>query len=469
MITFLLWFNFVVFLYFATINAFYIFLVVLGYTGIQRQKRNAFLLEPEQIVQSPFLRPISLVAPAYNEEASIVQSVASLLQLRYPKYEVIVVNDGSKDATLKTVVEAYEMVESPIIYRHQIPCNPIKAIYVSPKHPNLIVVDKVNGKKADAINAGINVSRYPLFLAMDADSLLEKDALLKTIRPFFEDPTTLCVGGTLRVVNGCTVVRGEVTDIRAPKNFLANCQAMEYLRSFLFGRVGWDELDATLIISGAFGMFNKRAVIACGGFDVNSVGEDMELVVRLRRWGTQNMKRHRVRFVADTVCWTEVPESWTIFKRQRARWTRGLMQTLAKHKSMIFNPRYGTVGIIAMPFFLFFEALGPLIEVLGYIVFFLCLVFGLLNAQFAFWFLVVAVLLGTGLSIGSVMLMEISERRYYRLRDVFKLMLFAIVDNFGYRQIHSIFRLIGMIEYFRGVKGWGEMQKKGFGGTPAKN
>jgi len=466
MITFLLWFNYAVFLYFVAINSFYIFLVVLGYIGIRRQRRNAFLLESEQIVQSPYVRPVSLIAPAYNEEASIVDSVASLLQLRYPLYEVIVVNDGSKDETLKAVVEAYDMVPSRLLYRHQIPCNPIKAIYVSPKYPQLIVVDKVNGKKADAINAGINVSRYPLFCAMDADSLLEKDALLKSMRPFFEDPTTLCVGGSLRVVNGCTVVRGDVTEVRAPSNYLACCQALEYLRSFLYGRVGWDELDATLIISGAFGVFNKQAVIAAGGFDVNSVGEDMELVVRLRRWGYQHMERHRVRFVAETVCWTQVPEDLTIFKRQRARWMRGLMQTLWKHKGMVFNPRYRTVGLVAMPFFVLFEMLGPVVETVGYIVFILCWAFGLLNWEFAFWFLMVSVFLGTVLSIGSVLLMELTERRYGKLRDVLKLLGFCVLDNFGYRQVHSFFRMLGLFEYLKGKKGWGEMNKTGFGNKP---
>jgi cellulose synthase/poly-beta-1,6-N-acetylglucosamine synthase-like glycosyltransferase len=297
---------------------------------------------------------------------------------------------------------------------------------------------------------------------MDADSLLEKDALLKSMRPFFEDPTTLCVGGSLRVVNGCEVTRGEVTDVRAPRSFIATCQALEYLRAFLFGRVGWDELEATLIISGAFGLFNKHAVIAVGGFDINTVGEDMEIVVRLRRWAFKNLPRHRVRFVAETVCWTEVPESWRILKRQRSRWMRGLMETLVKHRGMIFNPRYGIVGMLALPFFLLFEMLGPIIETVGYIVFVLCWWVGLLNWEFAFWFLCVSVLLGTVISMAAVLLMELTERRYYRMKDVAKLLLFCIFDNFGYRQLHSVFRLIGLFQYFRGKKGWGEMQKHGF-------
>lgn len=463
LIAFLIWFNYAVFLYFVALNGFYVFLILLGYFGIRSDKQSAFLLDDEQMVQSPHIRPVSLVAPAYNEEATIAESVASLLQMRYPLYEIIVVNDGSTDRTLEVLTGSYEMVPGFVLYRHRLECAKIRGIYVSAKYPRLIVVDKENaGSKADAANAGINVSRYPLFCLVDADSLLEKDALLKTVRPFFEDPTTLCVGGTVRVVNNCVVEGGEVTEVRAPRGWLANCQAVEYLRAYLYGRVGWDQMGATLIISGAFGVFNKQAVIEAGGYDHNSLGEDFELVVRLRREAALKGQRYRVRFVSDTICWTEVPETLRVFKRQRSRWMRGLIQTLIRHRAMMFNPRYGLAGVLGMPFFFFFEMLGPVVEVVGFAVFLLCWVFGLLDWVFALWFLTVAILLGCVLSALSVVLMELTDRRYARLRDVFKLLAYALIDNLGYRQIHSFYRIIGIWEFLRGKKGWGTMTRTGF-------
>ncbi|MGI8904922.1 MAG: glycosyltransferase family 2 protein [Candidatus Sumerlaeaceae bacterium] len=462
---FLLGFNYGVFFYFAIINAVYLGLVLIGYFGIRRQNRSAYLLNPEQMLQSPLLRPVSIIAPAYNEEATIVASVASLQQLQYPQFEVVLVNDGSKDNTLQTIIEHYDMVPSPVVFRQQLACTPIRGIYISSKFPRLIVVDKENAGKADSLNAGINVSRYPLICNVDSDSLLDKDALLKVARPFFEDPTTLAVGGTIRPANNCVIEAGEVVEVRMPTSWVASFQALEYLRAFLFGRVGWDELGATVIISGAFGMFLKSAVIAAGGYDTSTVGEDMELVVRLRKWGYQNMERHRVSVVADTVCWTEVPESLKILKRQRSRWQRGLMQTLRRHVGMIFNPAYGSVGLLALPFFLLFEMLGPIVETVGYIVFVLCWWLGYVNWEFAFWFVLVSLFLGTVLSLAAAVLMEASNRRYTRWSDVARLVWFAALENFGYRQLHNIFRLIGIFQYFKGKEGWGEMTRKGFRAT----
>ncbi len=467
MLTAVLWFNAAVFLYFIGLNGTYLCLVVLGFIGIRRAHRKSFLLDGEQMIQSPLVRPVSIVSTAFNEEGSIVQSVSSLLQQRYPFFEVVVVNDGSTDRTLEFLIEHFNMEPGGALYRHRLPCKPIRAIYVSARHPRLVVVDKENGgTKGDAANGGINVSRYPLFCCMDADQVLEKDALLKTVRVFIEDPTTVAVGGTLRVVNGCTVRDGEVTHARLPSNYLVNCQVIEYLRSFLFGRVGWDQIGATLIVSGGFGVFNKQAVIEVGGYDTTSLGEDFDLIMRLRKHAGFARRPHRVAFIPDTVCWTEVPSTWKVFRRQRSRWMRGLIQTLWRHRVMILNPRFGTAGVLGLPFYVFFEMLGPFVEVVGIFVVILCWIYGIINWTFAWLFLTVALLLGSLLSLSSVLLMELTNRRYVRPADLMKLVAYSIIDNVGFRQAHAFFRLFGVWELIFGVKKWGTMTRTGFAKQP---
>ncbi|MFC1557048.1 glycosyltransferase [candidate division KSB1 bacterium] len=419
------------------------------------------LVKHKRLFQTSFYKPISIIAPAYNEEATIVESVTSLLQLRYPEFEIIVVNDGSNDSTLDKLKNEYELKKSLRPFEYLINCKEIKAVYFSEEYSNLIVVDKVNGRKADALNAGINISRYPLVSVVDSDSVLEPDVLLKLVRPFLDDKRTVAVGGIVRVVNGCTVRSGEVVEINLSKKLLPNFQIVEYLRSFLFGRVGWDMLNSLLVISGAFGLFRKDIIIESGGYLHDTVGEDMELVVRLHRVMREKKTPYRITFVAEPVCWTEVPESLKVLSRQRNRWQRGLMETLLRHKKMLINPKYGVIGLFATPFFFFFEMLGPVIESTGYLVFIYSWIFGIINLNFAVLFLGVAVMLGIVLSLGSLVLEEISFRKYPKISHIFILFLFSILENFGYRQIHSWWRLKGMIDFFRGKKQWGVMDRKG--------
>lgn len=270
-------YNWLVLLYFLGINGTYILLNMLSFFAIKRYLGERKTTELEKVFQSTFFEPISIITPAYNEEETIAESVKSLLQLQYPQHEVVVVNDGSKDNTLKVLVERYKMAKAPITYPAQIDCRRIKQVYVSPQYTNLILVDKENGGKGDALNAGINVARYPLVCSIDADSLLESNALLKVVRPFLENPNTVAVGGIVRIANGCKVRSGEVIKVGMPKNSVARFQIVEYLRAFLFGRTGWDILNRMLVISGAFGLFSKAAVVECGGHRNDTVGEDMEL------------------------------------------------------------------------------------------------------------------------------------------------------------------------------------------------
>jgi cellulose synthase/poly-beta-1,6-N-acetylglucosamine synthase-like glycosyltransferase len=455
-------FNYGVLLYFLLINTAYILLTVLSF-AVLRNYINMTLLfkQDKRIFQSSFYKPISVLVPAYNEEATIADNVKSLLQLRYPEYEIVVVNDGSKDRTLDVLKEAYRLELSYRPVMGYITSKTIRAVYSSPDYPGLVVVDKENGGKADALNAAINVARFPLVSVIDSDSILETDVMTKLVRPFLDDRRTVAVGGIVRVANGCTIRAGEIVRIDLSSSHLANFQVVEYLRSFLFGRVGWDVLNGLLIISGAFGVFLKEAVVKSGGYLTRTVGEDMELVVRLHHDMRKDRRSYRITFVPEPVCWTEVPESLRVLGRQRNRWQRGLIETLLAHREMLLNPRYGVIGMVAMPFFFFFEMLGPIIEFAGYIVFTLSLVAGIVHFRFAVLFFFVAIVLGIVLSVGSLVLEELSFRKYPRYRHIAKLFIYAVVENFGYRQLNTWWRLMGIIDYFRGKKSWGAMERKG--------
>ena len=364
--------NGMVLTYFLAINLVYI---VTSAKALQviwqyRQRLRAFnLLDPSRALAAP---PITVLAPAYNEELTCVESVRSLLTLDYPKREIIVINDGSKDGTVDRLITAFELVPRPRLATAEIATARVRQVYQSRAHPNLWVVDKENGGKADALNAGFNYCNTPLLCAVDADTMLERDALTRIVRPFLEDDRTVAVGGKIRVVNDCTVRSGIVTDARLPKNFLAALQTVEYLRAFLVGRVGWAAFNASLVISGAFGLFHRASVVDAGGYGSErttgeTVGEDMELVVRMKRLFTDWGRPCKIEFVPDSVAWTEVPESYRVLGRQRDRWQRGLIESLTRHRKMMFNRRYGPTGLLAFPVFFFLEGLGPVIELSGYV------------------------------------------------------------------------------------------------------
>lgn len=448
--------------YFIALNGVYLGTSLFAFGALRRYARRLKSLDLEDLIRSGGAPPITLVAPAYNEEPTCVESVRSLLTLDYPQYEILVVNDGSRDGTVARLVEAFNLIPAARIPTASLPTQPIRAVYRSRRHPNLWVLDKENGGKADALNAGINYCRTPLFCAMDADSLVERQALLRIVRPFLEDDRTVAAGGILRIANGCVVKQGQVLEVRLPESLLARFQVLEYLRAFLSGRMGWDALDATLVISGAFGLFKRDAVVEAGGYATDTVGEDMELVVRLHRHCSERGVPYAIHFVPDPVAWTECPESLGILSRQRDRWQRGLFQSLTRHRAMLLNPKYGKAGMLAFPYFFFLEMLGPVIEALGYVSFTVSVVTGRADPLFIVAFLLVAVVLGVALSVAAVALEEISFRRYPSLKDLLHLFALAVLENFGYRQISAWWRLKGTWSAIRKVEGWGRMQRKGF-------
>ena len=449
--------------YFLALNSFYAVLLVLSIPEIWEQTRLAEDEDFQRLMQSDALPPITILVPAYNESATIEASVTAILTLEYRNYEVVVVNDGSKDDTMEQLRHAFDLYEIPRVYPEIIPTQPLRALYRSRARSRLLVLDKENGGKADSLNAAINASRFPLVIAVDADTLIEPDALLRLTRPFLLGREIAAVGGTVRVANNCTVKDGRVTDARVPGKILPGIQVVEYLRAFLFGRLGWNRLGGNLIISGAFGLFRKDYVMEIGGYRTTSIVEDLDLVVRLHRHLRAKKITYDTPFIPDPVAWTEVPESMKVLSRQRERWHRGLISAMWQYKTMLFNPRYGSIGFLAMPFYAFGEMLAPVVELMGYLITALGLAFGLVNVSFALLFILVAWGYGMLLSIWAVVLEEVSFRRYRRFGDLFRLLLFASLENFGYRQCTVWWRLKAFANVFKGVHAWGDMARKGFG------
>jgi len=331
-----------------------------------------------------------------------------------------------------------------------------------PCHPNLVVVDKENGGKADALNAGLNVAIGELVCAIDADTLIEPDAIQRMVRPFLVKDDVVAAEGTIRVVNSCRVAQGRVVAARAPRRPVPGFQVGEFMRSFLFGRLGWNRLGGNLIISGAFGLFRREAIIAAGGYAHDTVGEDMELVLRLRRHGYEQNQPCRVEFIPDPVAWTEVPNSLRVLASQRDRWHRGLADAMWRHRRILLNPRYGALGMVVYPYFLFVELLAPVVEALGLVATIIGLSLGAINLHFAIMFLLVAYGYGLVLTIFTLVLEEMSYLRYEKVGDRLVLLPWVLLENFGYRQLSVIWRLRGLFRYLRGGKGWGAMEREGF-------
>lgn len=448
--------------YFLCINAVYLVLNFVSMVSIVRYTREHIAKFRIRNFKS-YQPPVTVLVPAYNEEKTIVSTVRSLLGLGYPNFEVLVVNDGSTDKTLQTVVEAFGLSEFPEAYRSRLKTRPIERHYASTAYPRVRLVDKQNGGKADALNAGINAARYPLFCVIDADCILQQDSLSRVVQPFLEDSRTVASGGVVRVVNGCKVRNGLLSEVELSDKLLPLVQTVEYLRAFLFGRLGWSPMNALLIISGAFGVFYKERVIAAGGYKENLVGEDMEMVVRLHDHMRKERRPYRITFVPDPICWTEVPEDVRSLYAQRSRWQVGLAESLFGNWRLMFRRNGGVVGWVAYPFMLLFECLGPIIEILGYASVIVLGLAGLLSVQAFFVFLFAAIGLGMLLSLNAMVLEELSFHLYPRPGQQVKLFLVAIFENLGYRQMVSLFRVLGMFRWigslWRRRAKWGHMRR----------
>jgi cellulose synthase/poly-beta-1,6-N-acetylglucosamine synthase-like glycosyltransferase len=408
-------------------------------------------------------RFVSIVAPAYNEELTIVESVRALLAVDYQPREIVIVNDGSTDGTLALMEETFQLVSAPMAFDQPLPSAPVRGVYRSVSEPDLVVIDKHNGgSKADAANAGINAASGGLVLVIDADTILEADALGRAVLPFLEDPATVAVGGNVGIANGCRIEHGRVTDVALPRSWLARFQIVEYMRAFLLFRLACASQNAVVLISGAFGLFRRDAVIAVGGYDPTAIGEDIDLTIRLQRHFRARGEPIRIGFDPNPLCWTQAPEDRTSLRSQRCRWRRGLLQTLWRYRQMIGNPRFGTVGLFPLPYIAFFEGFGPLFEVGGYVVTIGAAAFGLLNWRYCAMMIAVSVLFGVAVTLLAVLLNDVTSRQYMRGRDLALLVAVAILESFGYRQLNSLWGCVGTFQALTGKGGWGSMTRKAF-------
>lgn len=468
-ISLILWFNYLVLAYYFAANGIYLVLLVLASGTILSHLSRLEYAGYQGGLHRSVAPPVSVIVAAYNEEANIIDSVRSLLKLNYPDFEIIVVNDGSNDRTLSKLIDGFGLKRTNVIYRQALRTAHVNGFYLCEAEPRLIVVDKAHAGKADSLNVGINVSRAPYFCSVDADSILEERALLCLMRPIIESPGLVqATGGIVRLVNGSNVVDGRLLDIRLPKDSLSLIQVVEYIRSFLFGRAGLSVLNSLLVISGTFSMFQKKTVLAAGGYKTSVVTEDMELVVRLHKYLRDKKQKYRITFVPDPICWTEAPKDLAMLRRQRRRWHTGLASTIFMYRSMLFNYRYGRIGLFALPYQLLVELLGPVIEIAGYFVVTASFALGLVDKQFFMLFVVMAFLVGVFFSVAAVLLEEISYRRYPKFRDTFKLVVYGVLENFGFRQMLSLWRTQAVFKFlFSRNQRWEVVRKRGFS-KPAK-
>ena len=403
--------------------------------------------------------PISILVPAYNEEVTIVDSINSLLNLDYPAYEIVIVNDGSKDNTVGEVIEHFHLKKVSKPYRRLVESNEALGIYEGTGKVKIILVDKPNGGKSDALNMGINVSSYPLFLCVDADSMLQVDALQRIVEPFLEDDTTVAAGGNIKISNHVVIDEGKVLDVETPKQPLVIFQMIEYLRVFLNSRISLNGINGNLIISGAFGLYNKRAIVNVGGYTNGLMGEDMEIIMKVHSYNRKNKIPYTTSYVPDAICWTQVPEDIKTLKRQRRRWHVGLGQSLKMHSYMFLNPKYGLVGMVSFPYFLFFEYITPFLEITGMISIVLSYLLGIINLNFFLFYLLVYM----GYNIIVSMISIIIERYMFssttNTRLTLKLILYSVLESFGYRQMISLSR-IGNVFKRKKEHQWGEMVRK---------
>ncbi len=440
----------------------YVLQLMVSYIRIRHNYKRKPADDYMDYVDSDNLPPISLLVPAHNEQENIVGNIQALMKTDYPEFELIIINDGSTDQTHERVIQAFELYKIEYTIKVSIPTKHIRGVYYNVKYPNLIYVDKENGGKSDALNAGINMSVYPLFVCLDADSRIERDAVLRLAAEFIRDSKTVVAGGLVRIANGSVIQDGEWKSFKIPEKAVERFQIVEYFRTFLAGRVSWGMTNSLLIVSGAFGVFRKQTVIDCGGYRTNTIGEDMEVVVNIHEKLREAKQKYRIVFCEDAVCWTQGPMSMKDLRSQRRRWQIGMMDSLIRHKKMIFNPKYGCTGMFSIPYNWLFELLGAPIEAFGYIIIPLSLFLGELSIYYFLLYFTLAVSLGIILSFGGLILEQKTRSGRMSAKQCLRLTRYAILENFGYRQCITLFRVEGMLKYRSLRESWGRIARKEF-------
>ena len=454
-----------VLIYALTIAFAYLFLAIVSLWAMKQYMHKNDFIDYKYILSSPFAPGISLLAPAYNEGLTIIDNVKSLLSIMYNNFEVIIINDGSKDDTLQKMIVAFDLVPVAYDVQYMVQTKLVRAVYKSKNRAfkKLAVVDKVNGGKADALNVGLNLSKKELVACIDVDCIIEPDGLLKMVKPFLENPEeVIASGGVVRIANSCIVEEGRLIEVRLPDKLIARFQVLEYMRAFLLGRLAWSRLNGLLLISGAFGLFKREIAIRAGGYNHKTVGEDMELVVRMRAYMQNQHKKYRVEYIPDPLCWTEAPSSYKILSRQRNRWARGTFETLTLHKYLFFNPKYGVMGLLSYPFWFFYEWLAPFVEFSGFLFFIFLVMIGKVNWIFFLCLLLTVYAFAFFISMMALLAEETSYFKYTQKRDITKMIFTALAEPIWFHPRAVWWALMGNVDLLKGKKSWGEMTREGF-------
>ncbi|WP_127845796.1 glycosyltransferase family 2 protein [Psychroflexus aestuariivivens] len=464
---FLYWFEYFIAVFMASYILFYLVMAVFSYLAINRNLEEKYELPNDMMLKSNQVLGVSVVAPAYNESANIVYNVKSLLSLRYPKFEVVIINDGSTDDTLEKLIKNFDLKKVDFHYEEQVITKPVRGHYKStnPIYHKLLVVDKINGgSKADASNAGVNSCRYPIFICTDVDCILKKDTITKLVHPFMnEKKRVIATGAGIRISNSCEVKEGSLKKVKFPKEMFPRFQELEYVRAFLFGRMAWSRINGLLLVSGGLGMFEKKTFFEVGGYWHASLGEDMELITRMRKLMHERKEEFSIKYIAESLCWTEVPATKEILIRQRARWGRGLIQTLKLHRKIFFNPKYGITGLLVYPYFVFFEFLVPIVELLGLIVIIISLFIIDVNVDFLLWMTLTIYLFFQTITLISILIDEYLFRNYSSLREILILITMSMVEPLVYHPVNTYAYLKGYWLFLRKKESkWGEMKRRGF-------
>ncbi|HKV24329.1 MAG TPA: glycosyltransferase family 2 protein [Candidatus Acidoferrum sp.] len=455
--------NHVLFWYYLASNFAYLVMLLVAIKTSARHQRSLQSHRLSWLKDNPLVPPVTIIAPAHNEEASIRVAIRNLLDLDYSQLEVVVVNDGSQDSTFEQLRQEFRLRPVRAVYVAEVASAPVRGLYRSDVDARLVVVDKeAGGSKADAVNAGLNAATSPYVCIVDSDSLLERDGLLRIMMPILTDPKrVIATGGIVRVLNGSQIEGGQIRRVRLPHRAIEVIQVVEYLRAFLIGREAWAQGNMLTIISGAFGVFRTDLVRAVGGYRPKAIGEDLDLVVRLHRYLREMRMDYEIRFVPDPACWTEVPSDLKSLGRQRARWQKGLVDVLWMNRNMLFRPRYGRIGCFALPYLWLFELFAPVVEVVGIATIILAACLGVLSKELFLQFLLFGFAFATVISIGSVLQEEITYKRYQDWKDIARLVSYCFFEHFPYRQLHIIWRLRGIWEYARGDHVWKPLKRKG--------
>lgn len=453
----------VFFLYYMFIYAIVFFIsTIFAILNLNEDKRNKMYLNELSLKSTDNYVPVSILVPAYNEEETICDCVESLSYVDYPEYEIVVIDDGSNDDTSNKLINKFELKKVPRPIRRLVKCKNEQFIYEGyiKDGIKLTLVKKENGGKADALNMGINVSKYPLFISLDADSILQRDSISNIVMPFMEDDTTIAVGGSIKVANQVVLDKGQVIKVMPPKKILTIFQTIEYYRVFLTTRVWFNSFNGNLIISGAFGLFKKNAVLNVGGYDTDTVGEDMDLVVKLHSFYRKNKIKYKIKYEYKAICWSQVPEKLKDLKGQRRRWHIGLITSLNSHRYIFLNPKYGLVGIFSFLYFVVYEMFSCIIDVFGLIIILISYFSGLLNLKFLITFLFIYIFYSVIISLTAIILENYMFKYILKLSTLLKLMLFAFLESFGYRQLCSWYRITGFIRYRKRKYQWNKISRK---------